>query len=68
MGISSVQQILEHISTIQVAKRFEMEESLEDTIAARCLRWLCHMARMDDHRLPKKVLGWLDGVIVCGKI
>ena len=60
MGISSVQQRLEHISTIQVAKRFGMEESLEDIIAARCLRWLGHMARMDDHRLPKKVLfGWL---------
>ena len=60
MGISSVQQRLEHISTIQVAKRFGMEESLEDIIAARRLRWLGHMARMDDHRLPKKVLfGWL---------
>ena len=60
MGISSVQQRLEHISTIQVAKRFGKEESLEDIIAARCLRWLGHMARMDDHRLPKKVLfGWL---------
>ena len=40
MGISSVQQRLEHISTIQVAKRFGMEESLEDIIAARRLRWL----------------------------
>ena len=37
-----------------------MEESLEDIIAARRLRWLGHMARMDDHRLQKKVLfGWL---------
>ena len=49
-----------NISTIQVAKRFGMKESLEDIIAARRLRWLGHMARMDDHRLPKKVLfGWL---------
>ena len=60
MGISSVQQRLEHISTIQVVKRFGMEESLEDIIAARRLRWLGHTARMDGHRLPKKVLfGWL---------
>ena len=37
-----------------------MEDSLEDTITARCLRWLGHPARMEDDRVPKKVLfGWL---------
>ena len=37
-----------------------MEESLEDTIVLRRLRWFGHLARMDDHRLSKKILfGWL---------
>ncbi len=34
--------------------------SLEDIVIARQLRWLGHLARMDDHRLAKKILfGWL---------
>ena len=37
-----------------------MEDSLEDIITARRLRWLGHLARMEDDRVPKKVLfGWL---------
>ena len=37
-----------------------MEESLEDFVASRRLRWLGHVARMEDDRLPKKILfGWL---------
>ena len=37
-----------------------MEESLEDTIVLRRLRWFGRLARMDDHRLSKKILfGWL---------
>lgn len=60
MGITSRQQRMEHISSVQIAKQFGMEESLEDLIVARRLRWLGHVARMDDHRLPKKILfGWL---------
>ena len=59
MGITSRQQKMEHINSVQMAKQFGMEESLEDLIVARCLRWLGHVA-MEDHRLPKKILfGWL---------
>ncbi len=39
---------------------FGMEESIEDLVSARRLRWLGHLARTDEDRLPKKVLfGWL---------
>ena len=60
MGITSAQQRMKHISSVQVATIFGMEESLEDVITARRLRWFGHLARMEDHRLPKKILfGWL---------
>ena len=37
-----------------------MEESLEDLITARRLKWLGHVARVDEGRVPKRMLfGWL---------
>ena len=60
LGVTAAQQKAERISSIQVAKLFGMEESLEDMIIARRLRRLGHIARMDDGRIPKKMLfGWL---------
>ncbi len=60
LGISAMQQRMEHISSVHVAKRFGMEESLEDMMIARRLCWLGHAARMSEERIPKKVLfGWL---------
>jgi hypothetical protein len=60
LGITTEQQRIEHISSVQVAKRFGMEESLEDIVIRRRLCWLGHVARMSEERIPKKVLfGWL---------
>ena len=56
VGITSAQQRIEHIRSVQVASKFGMEESLEDLIVKRRLRWLGHVARMEDHRIPKKTL------------
>ena len=56
LGITYEQQRMERITSIQIAKRFGMEDSLEDTITARRLRWLGHLARMEGDRVPKKVL------------
>ena len=51
---------MERITSIQIAKRFGMEDSLVDTITTRRFRWLGHLARMEGDRVPKKVLfGWL---------
>ena len=60
LGITKMQQRLGRISSVQVAKWFGMEESLEEMIAARRLWWLGHVARMNDDCTPKRLLfGWL---------
>ena len=56
LGITSSRQIMERISSVQIRKRFGLEETVEDVIAARRLRWLVHISRMEDSRLPKKFL------------
>ena len=60
LGISTSRQRSERISSVQVSQMFGMEESLEDYVSASRLRWLGHLARMDESRLPKRLLfGWL---------
>jgi len=44
--ITPAQQRTEYISSVQVARQFGMEESLEDIVVARQLRWLGHLAWM----------------------
>ena len=39
LGITSVQQHLQHISSVQVAKQFGMEESLENMIKETEMAW-----------------------------
>ena len=40
LGITALQQRTQHITSVQVADRFGMRESLEDIIIERHLRWL----------------------------
>ena len=50
----------QHIINTQVRKQFGVEETLENVITAKRLRWSVHMARMNDHHLTKQILfGWL---------
>ena len=59
LGITTTQQRNEPLSSVQIARHFGMEESLEDLIIARRLMWLGHVARMNE-RFPKTLLfGWL---------
>ena len=43
------------VSNVEVLRRANME-SVEATLAATQLRWLGHVARMDESRIPKKIL------------
>ena len=53
-------QISQHISNEEVRGRVGLLVTLADMISCRRLRWLGHIARMSDDRLPKQLLlGWL---------
>ena len=58
--ITREQQRTRHITSAQVRRWAGMDEALEDLIPAKRLRWLGLVSRMEDSRLPKKLLfGWL---------
>lgn len=60
LGITKAQQHIGRITSAEIRRRFGVEEVLKDVVVAKKLRWAGHVARMDDCRLPKKLLfGWL---------
>ena len=59
MNISMAKQRAGYISSVQMRRNFGMDEALEDVVIARRLRWLGHVARMQEDRIPKRLLfGW----------
>ncbi|XP_065182209.1 uncharacterized protein LOC135812918 [Sycon ciliatum] len=56
LSVTRDQQWQEHLSSEDLAKPGGMPASLEEAIRANHLRWLGHLARMDDTRLPKQIL------------
>ena len=60
MNISRAEQRAGYISSVQMRRNFGMDKALEDVVIARRLRWLGHVARMQEDRIPKRPLfGWL---------
>ena len=60
MGIGRTVQWAKHITTVELAERFGMRESICDLLGQYRLRWLGHLARMSNSRIPKRLLfGWL---------
>ena len=56
LGITRARQRAERITTVRVRRMIGMPESLENLITAHRLRWLGHLAHMEDDRLPKQIL------------
>ena len=56
LGVTRYQQWKERIASKQLASAFGMQQSIPDIILERRLRWLGHLGRMEDGRLPKRVL------------
>ena len=56
MGITKYQQWQDKIPSQELAKDFGMEELISDVLTNHRLRWLGHVTRMDDKRLPKQML------------
>ena len=54
--VSRTAQCVERLTNIELARRFGMSEDMAVLLRQRRMRWLGHMARMDDDRAPKCVL------------
>ena len=60
LGITSRQQWEQHITSQMTRQQWGDAETAAAKVVKRRLEWLGHVARMPEHRLPKKALfGWL---------
>jgi hypothetical protein len=61
LGITRGQQWEQRIKTSEIKEKVGMSESMDDIIRQRRMRWLGHVARMGEERIPKRMLfGWLE--------
>ena len=56
LGVSKLQQWRERITSKELAERFGMTESMAEILRRHRLKWLGHVARMNDNRMPKQLL------------
>ena len=60
LGITNQQQWQQRITSASTREQWGDIETAATKVAERRLEWLGHLARMQDNRMPKKVLfGWL---------
>ena len=66
LGVTRYQQWKERITSAHLASTFGMQQLISDFVMEQRLRWLGHLGRMGNDRLPKKVLfGELRGKRPC---
>ena len=56
LGVARFQQWQERLTTKALAERFGMHLTIADVIMEQWLKWLGHVGRMDEERLPKKLM------------
>ena len=56
LGVSRLQQWKERIASRKLAETIGMTESIAEILKGHHLRWLRHVARMEDSRMPKQLL------------
>ena len=56
LGVTRYQQWQERLTTQALAERFGMTWTIPDVVTEHRLKWLGHVGRMDEGRLPKKLL------------
>ena len=61
LGIPRLQQWEGRLATQELATRLGMRDSIGDCLSRHHLRWLGHLSRMDDDRLPKQIL-FVEGI------
>ena len=66
LGVTRYQQWKERITSVHLASTFGMQQLISYFVMEQCLRWLGHLSRMSNDRLPNKVLfGELRGKRPC---
>ena len=66
LGVTRYQHWKERITSAHLASTFGMQQLISDFVMEQRLRWLGHLGRMGNDRLPKKVLfGELRGKRPC---
>ena len=56
LGVTRYQQWNEKLTSQRLSHRFGMQHSISDIILEQRLRWLGHVGRMDEERLPNRLL------------
>ena len=56
LGVSRLQQWKERITSRELAETIGMTETMAEVLGRHHFRWLRHVARMEDSRMPKQLL------------
>ena len=56
LGVTRYQQCNERLTSQSLSHRFGLQHSISDNILEQRLRWLGHVGRMDEERLPNRLL------------
>ena len=56
LGVTRYQQWNERLTSQRLSQKFGMQHYISDIILEQHLRWLGHVGRMDEERLPNRLL------------